>query len=371
MSKYKDLYEWLKRKILAGDFPEGGRLPTCRDLAKVKGVSYVTASKAIKELANHGLVISRQGHGIFAASADRRKPDYTSRSAQVGFIMQTSGDLFGSFFTPLLEELSNDQLMAVPLANDSILRNLSHAERIERLHSYAAVGFEALVVDGDRCFPFSALESSASDFKQLIFVLRYDTEINFPNANILTADFRQAGYDAAVHLLEQGVKRIAMLTFEELDEVERRISGSSFHTHDQLVLDGIEAAFTEFCVDFKHGCVMLRESEKSVIESQCEKELGNFMAEGTPCGVICVGDFRARHVYHAAHRKNLKIGRDVLVVGMFNTSWSEAFMPGLTTISIEEKDISFLTAQAIREKWQGRKVSIAPRLIIKKSSIKE
>lgn len=371
MSKYKDIHKWLKRKILAGDFSSGERLPTCRELAEIRNVSYVTVTKAIKELEADGLVSSRQGQGIVVKPIEKHLPVQPQRSAQVGFIIQTSGDLFGNYFTPLMEELSADNMMAVPLATDATLRALSPLERIKRFNSYAAAGFEALVVDGDRGFPFSALQSAAEQFKQLIFVLRYDTEIELPMANILTADFRLAGYDAAKHLLEQGVERIAMLTFEEFSAVERRASGCTYHTHDQLVLDGIEAAYADAKVDFNDNCVMLRSPDQAGSESQHKKNVGNFIDGGAPCGFICIGDIRARCVYQVARQKRLKIGRDIFVVGMFNTSWSEAFQPRLSTISIEERTISQLTMQALREKWHGRKVTVAPRLLIKESSIKE
>lgn len=51
----------LRRRILAGDLPEGSAIPSERDLAEEYNVSRMTARAAIESLVDDGLLVRRQG----------------------------------------------------------------------------------------------------------------------------------------------------------------------------------------------------------------------------------------------------------------------------------------------------------------------
>ena len=73
----------LRADIASGRIPEGGKLPVVRELAERYGVARATVERAISELANEGLVVTRQGSGTYVRESHpirRLGPDRYARS---------------------------------------------------------------------------------------------------------------------------------------------------------------------------------------------------------------------------------------------------------------------------------------------------
>lgn len=60
----------LREKILAGDLHEGDSLPSIRSFARDHRVSVITVQRAYEDLSREGLLVGRQGKGVFVASLD-------------------------------------------------------------------------------------------------------------------------------------------------------------------------------------------------------------------------------------------------------------------------------------------------------------
>jgi DNA-binding GntR family transcriptional regulator len=71
MARYREIYEDLRRRVLAGEFPVGERLPSIADLQEhydVPGLN--TIRQAQQLLVEDGLVETRQGVGAFVLRTD-------------------------------------------------------------------------------------------------------------------------------------------------------------------------------------------------------------------------------------------------------------------------------------------------------------
>jgi DNA-binding GntR family transcriptional regulator len=69
MARYREIYDDLRRRVLAGEFPVGERLPSIADLQEhyhVPGLN--TIRQAQQLLVEDGLVETRQGVGAFVIS---------------------------------------------------------------------------------------------------------------------------------------------------------------------------------------------------------------------------------------------------------------------------------------------------------------
>src|SRR5260370_13278548 len=64
---YRQLYERLRRQILAGRLPTGARLPSTRVLASALGISRNSATLAYEHLLQEGFIESRVGDGTRVA----------------------------------------------------------------------------------------------------------------------------------------------------------------------------------------------------------------------------------------------------------------------------------------------------------------
>lgn len=64
---YEQLADWVAARIAAGDLAPGAKFADSRELAEDWGVAYQTVRRAMRELADRGLVVSRVGKGTFVA----------------------------------------------------------------------------------------------------------------------------------------------------------------------------------------------------------------------------------------------------------------------------------------------------------------
>lgn len=62
---YYQLKEEIRRKILANEWPEGSRLPSEAEIAKMFEVSNITVRKAIDELQKENYLVKKRGRGTF------------------------------------------------------------------------------------------------------------------------------------------------------------------------------------------------------------------------------------------------------------------------------------------------------------------
>jgi DNA-binding GntR family transcriptional regulator len=68
---YRSVSQVLRERIASGIYEPGGRVPGVADLAREFGVSTITVRRAVRDLSLEGLLIGRQGLGLFVASERR------------------------------------------------------------------------------------------------------------------------------------------------------------------------------------------------------------------------------------------------------------------------------------------------------------
>lgn len=64
---YEQAADYVAGQIAAGELVKGQKLPAERDLADQWGIGYQTVRRAMRELRDRGLVVSRVGKGTFVA----------------------------------------------------------------------------------------------------------------------------------------------------------------------------------------------------------------------------------------------------------------------------------------------------------------
>ncbi|WBU36886.1 FadR/GntR family transcriptional regulator [Homoserinibacter sp. YIM 151385] len=74
--------EQLREAIRAGDYPAGAKLPTEAQLSETMGVGRTTVREAVRALITEGLLVSRQGSGVYATG----KTPYGERLATAALV---------------------------------------------------------------------------------------------------------------------------------------------------------------------------------------------------------------------------------------------------------------------------------------------
>lgn len=352
-SKYYKIKEKLKSSILNGEFGVDGKLPTCRDLAKNFKVSYITANKAVNLLQDEGYARMVQGSGIYAIIPKQSDPKDVKK---VAFIVPTIGHVFQTLFSTMVAGLEKSNIVSIPFTppRESDTRTLGEKE--SQIENIVAMDMDALVIDGRREFPFRHLKQHYKSQQHLNFIIRYTSECEFPRSNRIVTDYVQGGYLVASALLKNGYDNIVLLTGKEMEVESAKQHGSRGYLIDQELEEGINKAFYEFSLPNKKAIIY------DLNETQTMNQLRDFISNGGN-GVICMGDNRALPLYKLADEMNFKIGKDIGVIGYYNTPWCESFSPTLTSVSIEEEEIAKFALKSIKERWESKNIIIPPKLI--------
>ncbi|MEP1209835.1 MAG: GntR family transcriptional regulator [Rhizobiaceae bacterium] len=107
---YVQLREQLQQAIRSGQIGPGEALPSERDLAELSKVSRITVRKAVRDLANAGLLIQRQGSGTSVAPSSDRVEQSLSRLTSFSEDMARRGKVVHSqwlergLYDPTIEE---------------------------------------------------------------------------------------------------------------------------------------------------------------------------------------------------------------------------------------------------------------------------
>ena len=67
---YLQIMEQIKSRVTLGDWPQGFKLPSIREMAVATKVSVITVKRAYQELESQGVIVTQHGKGSFIAQVD-------------------------------------------------------------------------------------------------------------------------------------------------------------------------------------------------------------------------------------------------------------------------------------------------------------
>ncbi len=366
MPKYYQISESIKAQIVSGKLRPGDKVLSSRELSEYFNTTQVTVLNALRHLETAGYIYKTQGKGVFVCEQKAAPPSVSKPGfRQAGLIMPAKEDMFQNLSDSLIAELQKKNYYAIPLGDYLVNDEFSCEDKELRMQKYVEDNFDSLVIEGTRHVPFRNLHRNREKFRQLNYVIFYETKLDFPDANKITCDFYKAGYLGGRHLISSGKKRLAMLTFEPYSPALVTRHGCVKETFDFMIAAGIKQAMEEAGLNPKSNFSIIHDILPPKV-STTENNIADFIRDGG-CGIFSVADFRALRIYHAAKKLGLEIGKDVSVVGLFNTSWTEIITPTLTSVSVNEEQIGKITAQCITEQAKGEKITVSPELIIRES----
>jgi GntR family transcriptional regulator len=139
---YRAVTEALRARIAEGEYRSGDRIPSVEALASEFSVSTITVRRAIRELSLAGVLIGRQGRGVFVISRRR-----IVRSVRVDEVSPIEQEMRANGIEPGLRELS---MTLVPIDDEPFLAGLqgagTHVYRLDRvlLADDEAVGLDTV-----------------------------------------------------------------------------------------------------------------------------------------------------------------------------------------------------------------------------------
>ncbi|MBK6938503.1 MAG: LacI family DNA-binding transcriptional regulator [Chitinophagaceae bacterium] len=194
----------------------------------------------------------------------------------------------------------------------------------------------------------------------VVFVDRVDE--NSEKTHVIIDNYK-CGYIATRHLIEQGSKRIVMLTAN----LKRNVYAQRHRGYTDALFDaGIE---------YNKKLVLVKDlSEKSALDAAHEI----LKMTPLPDGLFVTNDFKAAVCMQELKRHGIKVPEDIAVVGFNNDAISKIVDPQLTTINYPGKDMGEISARNLINHLNGvgdiattNRIIVKTELIVRESSVRK
>ena len=349
---YQEIEDDLRQRIQSGGWPVGTLLPSRRVLAERYGVNLGTLQSAISALLADGTLRANPRQGTVVARGasghDGVRRDAPAGVASAGVVPSPSAhatlgiiaglwspswdpatltryDRWGGATLDGLEHGMAEVSGATRFFN-RMRPNRSPLSDVDCLQALIAEGVDAVVI----VFPRSEdtalhdlLTQTPPPRVPLVFIASSRFEYPFP---YVCNDQRAGGYQAAMHLIQAGYRRLVFLSPFHQDWVEDRVTGARQAASHSAAL-GVTLTVHATAPD----------GEVDLHLSGYQEEAGYVCAEGAlragmldGAGMIAANDYTAIGLLQAAGERGLTPGRDFGLVSFDNSF--DARSHGLTSL---------------------------------------
>jgi len=316
------------------------RLPSERELANRLGCSRMTVSKALAHMAGEGLIERRQGSGTYIVENSK-----DNRLFNIGICLRGRYHSKEQHFLRLISEVSRQ---AQPLnLHLQIFDNLIDLFARDRDNNTLMKSIRAGIVDA------------------LLFISRMPVHIvgaarntGIPVASVngnafgymdipsVCCDYYRVGFLAARHLIENGHKRIGLLTGRQMDHPELLMSVSGLHSACEAM--GVNA---------------FNERGLCHYESGDTRQLMRFIKQYKPTALYARSDMIAARALVELTSSGFSVPKDMSIVGTGNYSWGNQPTIGLTTIDTRLDEACTRGLKLIRTLALGDKAPTAVEML--------
>lgn len=131
------------------------------------------------------------------------------------------------------------------------------------------------------------------------------------------------------------------------------LSGPLFHKESLKRLTGWRDAMMEHGLNASSDRIAY-----GTFTEWIDKQVELFFAEGKcPDAIICASDEMAKGVYRVAKKRDLQVGKDLLVAGFGDTMDAEAMDPPLSSIRLDYNELVRVTAEQTRLFFEGKEMT--------------
>jgi GntR family transcriptional regulator, arabinose operon transcriptional repressor len=318
VTKHVPIFESLKQQIESGHYGNGRRLPSEMELAKRFGVSRPTASRALRDLQNLGIIERRAGSGSYL------KPQATTPAkvlkATFGLLVPGLGNT--EIMDPICNEITrfSQSLGSAVLWGDTVVSPTTGEDVIALCRQFIdrkvdGVFFAPIETIADRETLNTTVCSMLTEASIAVILLDRDV-LEFPQRSrfdLVGIDNFTAGFTLTEHLIAHGNREF------------RFLARPHYPATTDLRLAGCKEAI----------------SRAGLVQGQPLAWFGDptdpaFVREmlllGSPHAVLCSNDQTAAKLIQTLSNMDVRLPRDVRVAGFDDISYATLLTMPLTTI---------------------------------------
>ncbi|MCR5669580.1 MAG: GntR family transcriptional regulator [Butyrivibrio sp.] len=313
MAKYQKVIDWITENIDSGKLLPGEKLPSENDLCLMFDLSRQTIRHALSQMAEEGLVESRQGSGTYVA--DQRAED-GKRSVIAVATTYVDDYIFPSTIKGIERRLSEKGYsMQLSFTDNKVMREREILQDLLGRNDVAGLIMEP--VKSALPNPNMDLYRKLGEKKvRILFINSFYPELDFPHVSI---DDSECAYRATRALIDAGHKHIGCVL--KLDDGQGR---ERYRGYLKAINDaGLEFSYDHVnwidTIDLKNGRASL---------DRAKERLKGCTA------VFCYNDQVAALLMDTLSEDGVKIPEELSVVGMDDADIARIGVGGVTISSI-------------------------------------
>lgn len=338
-----------------------GKEVTIYDLANKLNISIATVSRGLKD---DPAVSKKTRKKIFELAEEMGyRSNHFARNLRrqktntIGIIVH---ELNSNFITSVLagvEKITTEAGydLIITHSSESHVKEAANAKNL--FHKRVDGLIASLSFDTDDLEHFRPFEEKG------VPVIFFDRVEQRMNNSVVIIDNYKCGYQATQHLIEQGCKRIAHVT----SSLKRNVYAERYKGYKDALFDNN--------IQFDESLLIINDlSENAGIEAAKQILSMRPLADGA----FITNDFVAAVCMRTLKENNIKIPRDIAIVGFNNDAIGKLIEPALTTINYPGKDMGEIVARNLINHLQGTgniqniyTVIVSSDLVIRESSLKK
>jgi DNA-binding LacI/PurR family transcriptional regulator len=304
MKKYTRIMQDIKNAIISGDLQPGERIKSEAEYIRIYSVSSITIRKAMDGLAQEGYLRRVKGKGSFVS--DKWQSGYSKR---IAVILPFSGQPDISLLKIQMGIQQYLNLIDYSLIVDWYdSANSTEKSVIDKVMNQHVEGILYYSMDpAINSAPFDDLQKRNIPF---VCIDRYDI---FRHCNYAGPDNYSGGALAARHLLDLGHKKLRFLSLNfSLSSERERYDGFCSVLHREGINFGLNHVLRKI---------------------DCEK-LAKEIRGGQVTGIFCANDFSAMKLIEGLKNPDIRVPRDLSVIGF--DKWAGLDHTGLNLTTIRQ-----------------------------------
>ena len=326
---------------------------TIKTIAKELGVSTSTVSKALKD--SHEISTETKEKIQAYANYYNYKPNHLAlqlrnqKTKVIGVILPKIVHHFFSTVIMGIEDGANEKGYNIMVC----FSNESYKKEVETLKVLSNGSVDGIIVS----IASETLENKDFDhFKGLVSeeipLVLFDRVVDDILCDKVVVDDVSAGYKATQHLLDNGRKKIALITTPDHVNV------------GALRRQGYEKALIEAYIK-KDENIIVKIDEKVDITAQIQK-----VFESDVDGVFAVNEIYAAITMRLAKENGLKVPEDLAVIGFTDGLISEYSSPSISTVAQHGFTMGKQAVELLIERIENESQTIKPKRIVISSELK-